>query len=315
MQGCFVTDTRKETLNLLADDWPCVKDVIIMRQAKKRSSMYAGRIDNEYSDGQGIVRTNYWQVGADTTRFTSTSPNLQQIPRDFRPMFGSADPAYQVVAVDYSQLEVRVVAELSKDPALYDALCSEDLHLFMAQTMWPGEEISSLRRYRGKAGTFTWTFMGGRDGIQHMGATAGVRISDDEADSIIRNLNRRFTAVGSWHNLIRRASKQRMVTVDLPWGHKRHLVGQKNRPQTICNTMVQGTAAIGLKMALLECAKDGLIDYMGGLVHDEVVATNVPTRQADEYRQAVEEALLRAMRNLITNVPIEVESKVGQHWR
>ena len=155
--------------------------------------------------------------------------------------------------------------------------------------------------------------MGGREGIQNMGAAAGVRISDAEADAIIANLNRRFTGVREWHKTIREATKQRIVTVELPMGHKRHLVGAKKRPQVVCNTLVQGTAAAGMKMGLMECAKDGLIKYMGGLIHDEVVNTNVPTNEAEDLKVAQEEALLRGMRKLIKNVPIE--SKVGQYWR
>ena len=141
-QGCYVKDTKKETL-LLLEDFPAAQDIVIMRGAKKRSSMYANRIDKEFSDAYGIVRTNYWQVGADTTRFACSDPNLQQIPRDFRPMFGSSDPNLKVVAVDYSQLEVRIAAELSKCPYLYQALVSEDLHVYMARTMFP-----TLRNYR-----------------------------------------------------------------------------------------------------------------------------------------------------------------------
>ena len=90
--GCFVKDTKAATLNMLEDDWPQVADVLIMRRARKRTSMYEERMATEFADAHGIVRTNYWQVGTDTTRFSCSNPNLQQIPRNFRSsLAGSRD--------------------------------------------------------------------------------------------------------------------------------------------------------------------------------------------------------------------------------
>ena len=105
-------------------------------------------------------------------------------------------------------------------------------------------------------------------------------------------------------------------------GHKRHLVGAKKRPQVVCNTLVQGTAAAGMKMGLMECAKDGLIKYMGGLIHDEVVNTNVPTNEAEDLKVAARRLSSKCfvgMRKMdfdqLLMFLVEVESKVGQYWR
>ena len=312
--GCMVTDTKAGTLNLLADDWPQIEDVLIMRRARKRTSMYEERMATEFADGDGIVRTNYWQVGTDTTRFSCSNPNLQQIPRNFRAMFGGKE-GHQVVAVDYSQLELRVAAEIAQDYELMKALEAEDLHSDMAYTMFNRPHESVEERNGGKAGTYTWVFKGGKDGVQAMGAAQGIRISDQMANMMLRNLSRRFTGVAKWHRQCEQASHQRTVSLTLPWGHKRHLIGAMRNPQRICNTMVQGSAAMGLKEAIFECEEQGILHLIGGLVHDEIVGTNIPDNEVSDFEATLKDCMIKGMQKVIHTVPIEVESKIGTHWK
>ena len=312
--NCYPKNTKQGTLNLLEDDFPFVKDVQIMRRAAKRESMYADKMLPIFADEDLIVRSMYWQVGAATARFTCTDPNFQQVPKDMRGMFGSQDPSVRCVSSDFSQIEVRLVAELSQDAELYLAIDSEDIHVNMAQTMFNKAVLTGDERFRGKAGTFTWCFIGGRAGLQEMGALAGVFISDEQADAMILRLNRRFRGVAQWHKTIREAAKRRQVTVELPWEHKRHLFGAKKTPQVICNTMVQGSAAMGIKESLFEANKRGLIPYIGALVHDEIMGTNIPTAYAQDFAEELEEAMIEGMSKVLHTVPIKIETKIGSHW-
>ena len=314
-QNCFVPNTRASTLNLLADDFPVINDVLCMRRASKRSSMYEDRMLKDFADSNLLVRSQYWQIGADTTRFTCTDPNFQQIPRDMRGMFGSSDPAFKVVSCDFSQIEVRFVAELSQDPELVLAIDDEDIHTNMAQTMFNKQKLEGDERFRGKAGTFTWAFIGGIEGIKEMGALAGVFITDEQAHDMIQRLNSRFRGVAHWHQGIRTAAKQRSVTVELPWGHKRHLFGAKKTPQVICNTMVQGSASLGMKESLLEADRRGLTPYICALIHDEAMGTNIPTTYAYEFAHELEEAMIVGMSKILHNIPIKVDTTVSQHWK
>ena len=314
-EGLRVHDSRATTLMPLADRHQIVDDILRVRRARKRDSMYSEKMETDYADAEGLVRAAYWQIAAETTRFTCSDPNLQQIPRDMRSMFGSSDPAKRVVATDYSQLEVRVAAELANDPQLVEAIDSEDLHTHMAQIMFSKDAVSKEERRDGKAGTFTWLFAGGAKGIQTMGASAGFEIDTDTARQMVQRLSQRFRGVATWHSEAQTACRNlRAIPISLPWGHKRVLVGAQRAPTKVCNTMVQGTAAIGLKEALFEAHRRNLTNYIGGLVHDEIVATNVPVAEAEGFRQELEEAMLVGMQKLLVKVPIEVESKVGGHW-
>ncbi len=312
--GCFVQDTKAATLNLLEEDFPIVKDIQIMKRAAKRSSMYSTKMLDEFADNDFLVRSMYWQTAAETTRMTSTDPNFQQIPRDMRGMFGSKDPGVRTVSSDFSQIEVRFVAEFSEDPELYIAIEDEDIHSNMARTMFNKIILVGDDRFRGKAGTFTWTFIGGIEGIQAMGALAGVYISDEEADEMIARLNARFKGVANWHRRIRVAANRRVVTIDLPWHHQRHLVGAKRRPQVICNTMVQGSAAAGMKEALFECHRRRLTPYISALIHDEIMGTNIPTAYAEEFGRELEEAMIEGMSKILQTVPVKVETTISSHW-
>ena len=313
-QGCNVPNTKATTLNLLADDFPVIRDVLILRRAAKRSSMYEDKMLEEFADANLIVRSQYWQVAAETTRFTCTDPNFQQVPRDMRGMFGSADPAVKVVSADFSQIEVRFCAELSKDAELYLAIEDEDIHSNMARTLFNKEVLEGDDRFRGKAGTFTLIFAGSIEGIKEMGAIVGIDIPDKVAEVMISRFFNRFRGVKKWHDGIKTATRQRIVTINLPWGHKRIVTGNKKYLQLIANNMIQGSAAIGIKEALFEADRRGLTPYIGALIHDEIMGTNVPITYAKEFAHELEDAMIVGMSRILHSIPVKVETKISQHW-
>ena len=311
-KGIMVESTSKDILIMRSE--PECHDILTVRPALKRSGFY----DDSWLDKYVVddrVRTRYRQLGTDTTRFSSADPNLQQIPRDMRGMFGHEEGKH-VVAVDYAQLELRIAAHLSQDQELIGALESEDIHEYMAQVMMNRKEVTKVERRDGKAGTFTWIFYGGVFGIQAMGRQQGIDIPEEKANSMLRRLRSRFRGVTQWHNTSARAlsRRPRIATVVLPWGHQRQFLSKDQRVQRIVNTQVQGRAAIGLKEALFEIHKRGLDRYIGGLVHDEIVATSVPERQSAEFAAELGEAMVVGMTKVCDTIPITVDTDIGSYW-
>ena len=314
------------------------QDILIVRKAGRRTGMYSEDWMDKYVDDNNRVHSRYWQLGTETTRFSSSGPNLQQIPRNWRRMFGNED-GLKVVSVDYAQIELRIAAMLSRDADLVEALHSEDFHSEMAKVSFAKELVNSIERRGGKAGTFTWIFCGGVEGMLTMDATNRVDAQllrayenpDDTADElelepqmkallagdILSRLRSRFKGVTRWHNNAKAQvqTRRQVITIPLPWGHVRHLVGYDRTAGRIVNTQVQGTASIGLKEALFIMDARGLTEYTGGLIHDETVATSVPEADAYEYGEEVRKAMIEGMEVVCATIPILCDVDVTDEWR
>lgn len=321
-----VANAQAKTFEAWKGRWPILGDILVVKRADKRADFY----DDEWVEKfvkAGRVRSLYYQIGAETGRFTARDPNLQQIPRNMRGIFGN-EPGYCVIQADYGQIEVRIAAFYSRDQDLMQAFYSEDLHSFMAQTMFPDKEIDKEWRSKGKHGTFTWVFAGGAKAIKAKSEEGGMEeaLSLEESQEVLNQLRRRFVGMRKWHSQAAAQSRGGGAKkLTLPWGHHRLFPPGQATPQRWCNTRIQGSAAIGFKEALFCLEADGLLDYVGGLVHDEIVATSVPEAYADEYRVAMVAAMQRGMNNMLEEVmshsripyekvPIVVDSTVGAAW-
>ena len=109
-------------------------------------------------------------------------------------------------------------------------------------------------------------------------------------------------------------SKNRRVTViTLPLGGRRVLVGAKNSGPTILNTPVQGSAAVGMKLGLIEAGRRGLDEYLGAVVHDETVSC-APAKIAKDYGREMQECLEAGMRRILKNCPVKTEAKIDDVW-
>ena len=309
-------DTKAETLGDLEDETPWAKDILAVRRADKRAGFY----DEDWAVEHivnGRVFGKYWQTGADTTRMTGSDPNLQQIPRNMRRVFGN-EPGLKVVAADYAQLEARVHAHLAQDTELFEAL-KGDIHRAMATAGFPGYEIDSEKRQMGKALTFTWLFGGGPDAIQASAKKYGVRTDKSVIVQMLANARRRFKKTADYHKYYGSRvqefkSARRPMKIDLPWGHYRILLPNTGRLTQVLNTRVQGRAAIGLKEAILEAWRRGLLKYLGGLVHDEFVATSVPAEIAEDYGAELADAMRVGMEKVCDSLPIIVDVHINDSW-
>ena len=120
--------------------------------------------------------------------------------------------------------------------------------------------------------------------------------------------------MSEWHSIANEITSARSATITLPWGHQRQLSEGNCYRAKWCNTIVQGTAAVGLKESLFEAQNRGLLKYIGAVVHDEIVASSVPDNEAQEFGQELAEAMEIGMQKIMfrgtpTPVDVDIQSK------
>lgn len=317
--GIEVTSTAKEALIPISQfggkAGAIVDDLLLWKHGDQRIKMYSEAWCNEHISG-GFVHPHFWQCSADTTRFTSSNPNLQQIPKDGRgDLIGGLD-GYKIVSVDYSQIEVRIAGFLASDKVLLRLLEEGDVHTAVAAAVFnlPPERIDPRQRKLAKAMVFLLLFGGGVEGFYNYVKMSGGEIDYEEATDYVHKFFSTFQGIRSMRERAERLSKKSgPVFIRLPNSARRVLVGYNKKSTTILNTMVQGTAAVGIKLGMLEADRRGLTKYLGGQVHDELVAT-VPSREAKEYGEELKEAMLVGMAEVVKTT-LKAEVKIGDVWQ
>lgn len=279
------------------------------RKPSKRTSMYGSEEwQHEHIQYDGRIHSRFWQVGADTTRVSSSDPNLQQIPKDARYVIGNV-PGLKIVSVDYSQIEVRIASALSGDTALGEVLDHDDVHSGIASQVFkkPPEKITPAERKLSKAMVFTLLFGGSWKVFYLYAKRSGSSMSEQEALELFRAFFEAFS--GLW-NMRQHAyalcRHKRVAVITLPNGARRVLAGNSLRPTIVLNTPVQGTAAVGMKYGLIEAHYRGLSKYLGAVVHDETVSA-VPVNEAEDYAREMQDALVFGMKKVVKNVSVRAE--------
>jgi DNA polymerase I-like protein with 3'-5' exonuclease and polymerase domains len=290
-----------------------IKALVDYRAPKKRASMYSTAWYMEHVTG-GVVHPLFWSIGADTLRMSSSKPNLQQVPKDARGMFGNVN-GLSVVSVDYSQLEIRVAAAISQDQALLDVLNHDDVHTAIAAQIFGIEPdaVNGAQRKAAKAASFTLLFGGSAKTLYDYSRRMGSAMTIEQAEAVFKRF---FTTFAGLRATRQKAQAmvidKRFLTIKLPGGARRVLFGDKLNPQVVLNTTVQATAAIGLKHGLAEARRRGLDVFLGAAVHDELVAM-VPAPYAETFGAELSEAMIVGMSNVV-NCPITTETKIGRSW-
>ncbi len=300
-----------------ADNNRLLQALLDYRGPSKRQSMYgSAEWQKEHIQPDGRIHARFWQVGADTTRYSSSDPNLQQVPKDGRWIIGGV-PGYKIVSVDYSQIEVRIAADLGNDEVLIEMLAHEDVHSAIASQVFqkPVEKVTAKERKMAKAMVFTLLFGGSAKALYEYARRSGSHITEEEAEQLF---TRFFTAFQGLLQMRQKAyaisRNRRVAVITLPNGARRVLAGRLNAPPNILNTPVQGTAAVGMKYGLILAEKQGLDRYLGAVVHDEGVAC-VPDKEAEEYAKEFGDCLIKGMERVITKCPVKVEAKIGDVWQ
>lgn len=317
--GVHLRDSRADTLKLLADSegpaGECARKLLAYRHGAKRGSMYGQDFLQKYVH-EGRVYGGFWQLGTNTGRFSSSNPNLQQLPRDMRHVFGDPTGTELVVAADYSAIEVRCAADLYRDTELLKALEAADIHRATASSIFgiPEEEVTKEQRRQAKAGNFNLLFGGGVATLYHKARADGSTVTKEEMQRFADRYLARFQGVAkAREKAYYLADLQRPTPIIFPTGLRRVLVpGKDLKGTTLLNNKVQGMAAAGLKHALLLMDECGISQYLSAVVHDEIVTTP-PASIADEVGRELERCMLEGMA-MVTDAPIAVDMKGGATW-
>jgi DNA polymerase-1 len=317
-RGINIPNTRKETMIDLAqhggEPGRLAELLLTYRKPAQRLKMYRPEWVEKHVVG-GRAHPRFWQCSTDTTRVASSDPNLQQVPRDMRDPWGWED-GVKIVAADYSQIEVRIAAYKANDETLIALLENEDAHTAIAAEVngCRPEDVTKEMRKAAKAETFTLLFGGGPDTLYQYARLQGSLMTEPEARAMVQKFFQTFKGLARMRSWAENLGQTRNhITLNLPAGHKRVLRGNQVRSTIILNTLVQGSAATGIKYAMLECRARGLDKYLSIQVHDELVAA-VPNNEAAEYARELEEAMKVGMAKVLPTT-VKVETKIGDSWQ
>ena len=316
--------TAEDVLLALADDYDLPRVIIEFRSVSKLKSTYTDKLPLQIAESTGRVHTSYHQAVAATGRLSSTDPNLQNIPirtpegRRIRQAFIA--PAGQVLmAADYSQIELRIMAHLSADEGLLKAFAAEqDVHRATAAEVFEVEldDVSADQRRSAKAINFGLMY-----GMSAFGLGKQLGILRGQAQEYIDLYFDRYPGVKAYMDNTRKiASKQGYVEtvfgrrLYLPEINARNAQHRQYAERSAINAPMQGTAADIIKRAMVKVHDWLATDDVGGRmimqVHDELVF-EVDENKIDTFKEKVTEIMCAAAK---LSVPLKVDIGVGKNW-
>jgi DNA polymerase-1 len=317
--------TAVDVLEGLAEEHEVPRLVLEYRQLTKLKSTYVDALPALIRAGSGRVHTTFGQTGTATGRLSSTNPNLQNIPirtelgREIRAAF-IAEPGFVLLAADYSQIELRLLAHFSKDRLLVEAFRrGDDIHTLTASQVFgvPPLMVTSEHRRQAKAVNFGIVY-----GLSAFGLSQQLGIEPGDAKKFIEAYFEKYSGVRTFIDttLAQARRDQRVKTL---FGRIRPIpdINSKNSnlrgfaERTAVNTPLQGTAADLIKITMIrideEIRQRSLKSRMTLQVHDELVF-EVAENELDAMKTLVREHM-EAVRELA--VPLRVELGVGPNWR
>ena len=315
--------TGEEILLRLAHKSEIVQKILDFRQLKKLKSTYVDALPLLVNENTGRVHTSFNQAVAATGRLSSNNPNLQNIPirtargREVRKAFIPRDENHVLLAVDYSQVELRIMASMSGDEGMKEAFANKiDIHTATAAKVFGVETEEVDRDMRSKAKMVNFGII---YGISAFGLSQRLDIPRKEAAEIIENYFIQFPKIKTYMDSTIH-SAQELGYVQTHLGRRRYLRDINSANQTVrgfaernaINAPIQGAAADMIKLAMINIDKilDGYETKMILQVHDELLF-DVPKHELETIKPILEKAMEEAMP---LDVPIVVESGVGDNW-
>ena len=317
--------TGADVLEDLATEHELPRRVLDWRQLSKLKSTYTDALQDHINPETGRVHTSYVQTGANTGRLASTDPNLQNIPirteegRRIREAFVAGE-GNSLVSLDYSQIELRILAHVADLPemkqAFHDGL---DIHAMTASQMFnvPMDEMTSDIRRRAKAINFGVIY-----GISAFGLARNLRIPRSEAQAFIDTYFERFPGIRQWMDETVAAAKKNLF-VETLFGRRIHTpeIGARGPKAGFAwrgaiNAPIQGSAADVIRRAMIRVpdAIDGLPAKMLLQVHDELVF-EVEDSAVEETIARVKEVMESAASPAVElDVPLIVDAGTGHNW-
>jgi len=318
--------TNEETLTKLADRHEIVECILEYRQVVKLKSTYVDALPLLINEKDHRIHTTYMQAVAATGRLSSQNPNLQNIPirtergRKVRKAFIPSSEDFTILAADYSQIELRLIAELSGDEGMLSAFKKgEDIHAATAAKVFDvkADEVSREMRSKAKVVNFGIIY-----GISAFGLSQRINVSRSEASELIKNYFKKYPGIKEYmdksiefareHGYVETIMKRRRYLKDINSGNAT-VRGFAER--NAINAPIQGSAADMIKIAMIKVDKVfSEKEYKSSMilqVHDELVF-DAHKDEVEEIRPIIEKEMQNAIPEL--GVPIKVDMDTGINW-
>lgn len=317
--------TGEEVLLKLAHKHPIVPLILEWRKLNKLKSTYIDALPQLINPKTGRIHTTFTQTVTSTGRLSSVNPNLQNIPvrtergRDIRKAFVPSDDDHVILAADYSQIELRIVAQVCGDERMIETFKSgEDIHAAMAAHIFgvPQDEVTKDMRRSAKTVNFGILY-----GISAFGLADRLQISQADARQLITDYYRSFPKITEYLNNTLEFAREHLY-VETLLGRRRYIrdinaqngLLRKAAERNAINAPIQGTAADLIKIAMVKVFKEmqerQLKSKMILQVHDELVFD-----ACKEELETLSELVRRCMSgSMHLSVPLDVDVNVGSNW-
>lgn len=328
--GYDVNDVRERTISLISD--PFATELLNYKGLQKLISSYGESILSKIHPFTNRLHPDFQQIGADTGRFSCRKPNVQQIPPRLRECV--SDPDYDIVVADYSQIELRILAEMSQDPLLLEAFNSgQDLHKSTASVMLgvPIGEVTDEQRYMAKTLNFGICYGMQTNKLKdtlNAELTPSKRLTFKQADHLLNKYKDTYKKASSWLTAQGNKAYVRGYSETMLGRVRRYYKPNPNAENFKAivehikrqgsNAPIQGTSADIIKIAMANLYYDlttyGYRADIINQVHDEVVLL-AHKSHSEDIKEVVEESLVNSGKEIIKSVPIVAEAQVLDSWK
>ena len=316
--------TAESVLQELSLDFPIVQEILSYRAISKLKSTYTDKLPKMVNSNTGRVHTSYHQAVTATGRLSSSDPNLQNIPirseegRRIREAFIAPD-GYKILAADYSQIELRIMAHLSRDQGLMDAFAKgQDIHQATAAEIFSTniDEVTANQRRSAKAINFGLIY-----GMSAFGLSKQLQITRAEAQNYIEQYFDRYPQVKHYMDETKQSAKK-MGYVETVFGRRLYLADiessnyqrRQYAERSAINAPMQGTAADLIKMAMIllhqKIKEESFEAKIIMQVHDELVI-EVNENQSDELSEITTSVMSEISK---LDVDLKVDADIGNNW-
>ncbi|WP_233897531.1 DNA polymerase I [Tenacibaculum piscium] len=317
--------TAEDVLSFLAKDHQIIRDIQEYRQYKKLKSTYVDALPNEINSKTGRIHTSYAQAVASTGRLSSNNPNLQNIPirtkrgQEIRKAFIPRDENYVLLAADYSQIELRIIASLSQEETMMEAFKNgEDIHASTASKVFnvPLNEVTREQRSNAKTVNFGIVY-----GVSAFGLSNQTDLSRKEAKELIDTYYETYPKLKNYmakqvdfardNGYVETVLNRRRYLKDI---NSRNGIVRSGAERNAVNAPIQGSAADIIKLAMITIykrfEKENFKSKMLLQVHDELVFD----AHKDEL-EIIKPIIKQEMENAFKmEVPLDVEIGIGENW-
>ncbi len=317
--------TSEEVLSSLANDHEIIRSILEWRSLDKLQNTYVRSLPNEVSNRTNKIHTKFNQTVTTTGRLSSNNPNLQNIPirtkngQKIRKAFIPRNNNFELMAADYSQIELRVIASMSKDPNMIDAFIkNQDIHTITASKIYNINPAEVTREQRGNAKTVNFGII---YGVSAFGLSQQTNLSRSESKVMIDNYFENYPGLKTYMSSQIDFARNKGY-VETIMGRRRYLQNINSQNNMIrsgaernaINAPIQGSAADIIKIAMIrihnEFKKQSLKSKMLLQVHDELVF-DVRNQEKELVKEIVKNTMESAVK---LDVPLKVDIEFGKNW-